>query len=350
MAATGTILRPATASATASAATAALQQRLEQMRTVLRPQAPLPPPQARLVPAATLTATSSPAEIVRWLADEVRRRAGIAVNESVRGKLDKIAAKVPPGELAGWAEKLAASGADHPEWLSLVEMLTVHETYFLRDPGQFAFARRSGLPDIIADQKTKANPALRLWSAACSTGEEAYSLAILALEALEDAGEAEIDAQGRIRLRRRWTIEVLGSDLSRHAVRVAETAVYNNFGLGAFRSLPQSYWRFFEPVKSEGGSAEPARSWRIGDQIRPFVRFRQFNLMNAEAPLRDLDVVFCRNVLIYFDAAGKRHVFKMIHRALKDGRLAVFGPTDIPDPPELFKAQWGTSTVIYRKV
>ncbi len=329
----------------------ALSERLEQLRTILQQQsAPFPtaPVSAQQSPPPVSAAS---ADIVHWLAGEVRRRAGIAVNDSVRAKLDKITTKLAPGELPGWAERLAATGDDHPEWLSLVETLTVHETYFLRDPGQYDFVRRAGLADIIAGQKNVPNPSLRLWSAACSTGEEAYSLAILALEALEDAGEAEIDDRGRIHLRRNWTVNVLGSDLSRQAVRAAETAVYHTFGLGAFRGLPQSYWRFFEPVEISGAGAPPdgGKSWRILSQIRRLVSFRQFNLMSPEAPAKDLDVVFCRNVLIYFDQPGKRHVFKLIHRALKNGRLAVFGPTDIPDPPEMFKAQWGTATVIYRK-
>jgi chemotaxis protein methyltransferase CheR len=326
-----------------------LQDRLSQLSTFLRTSsagAPVAAPRKQAGPPGPLAGAG---EVVSWLAGEVCRRAGIAVGEAMQGKLDKIARTVPQTELVRWAERLSSVDASHPEWLSLVEMLTVHETYFMRDPGQFDFVRRQALSEVVAQQKSSPVPAIRMWSAACSTGEEAYSLAFLALKALADAKEVEISADGALRFNRRWIIEVMGSDLSRQAVRTAQGGVYQDFGLGSFRNLPPEYRAFFTQAPDPSGGGQRDRYWRVRDEVQQMVRFRQFNLMSTEPPATELDVVFCRNVLIYFDPPGKRHVFKLIHRALKSSRFAVFGPTDIPDGPELFKAQWGASTVIYRK-
>jgi chemotaxis protein methyltransferase CheR len=300
--------------------------------------------------SASFPGTAAPTgEIVGWLAGEVCRRVGISGNDSVRSKLDKMAATLPAGEVGRWAERLVALDVGHPEWLSFVERLTVHETYFMRDPAQFDFVRRHALARIVSAKKARNDWSLRLWSAACSTGEEPYSLAILALESLVDAGEADFEANGTIRLRRPWMVEVLGSDLSRQAIGVAQGGTYHEFGLCAFRNLASQYRRFFERLDDPSDGTSGA-TWKVREEIRRLVRFQQFNLMSPQPPDRRFDVVFCRNVLIYFEPPGRRHVFKLMHEALNATGFAVFGPTDIVDDPSLFKPQWGPSTVIYQKI
>lgn len=308
------------------------------------PPEPPPPQKSGPVPLG-----GSVADMVGWLAAEVRLRAGIAVNEQVKSKIMAIAERCSREELNTWTQKLAASDATSPDWLSFVEMLTVHETYFLRDPGQLDFVRRTALGEIIARAKAQGRPSVQIWSAACSTGEEAYSLAFLVIEALCERGEAEFDATGRLRLNAPWRIEVLGTDLSRQAVRTANEGVYRDFGLGAFRSLPPGFWKYFVRERLEEPTPIPGDCWRVRPEIKQMVRFGQFNLMNRDPPASGFDVVLCRNVLIYFDQPGKRQVFQLIHRALRPQGYAVFGPTDIPDDPTLFETQWGPATVIYRK-
>jgi len=335
----------------------ALQQQLDAMRAILltpRSSSSSTAASSSRTPAASVPPArgASPllADAVSWLSAEVCRRVGIAINGSVRAKLEKIAGAYPPDKLGPWMERLAGLDSNDPEWLSFVEMLTVHETYFMRDPGQFDFVRRQAMARVIAERKGQDRPVLRLWSAACSTGEEAYSLAMLAVDTLAAAGEAVIDAAGHVRTLRPWTIEVVGSDLSRQAIRTAQAAVYHEFGLGPFRNLPQQCWRFFERTGKGDSSIEGGTSWQVHPDIRRFVRFQQFNLLGDKPPLEQADIVFCRNVLIYFDAGGRRRVFKLIHTLLNPGGFAVFGPTDVPDDPNLFRAHWGPSTVIYQKV
>jgi len=330
----------------------ALQQQLDALRTMLQTSRPSSPGPGKMTAAGLPSvpgASASVSEVVTWLSAEVCRRVGITPNASLRTKIEKIAESQPPGRLAPWVERLAGLDSDDPEWLSFVEMLTVHETYFMRDPGQFGFVRRQAMGVLIAGQKERVRPKLRLWSAACSTGEEAYSLAMLAVEALVTADEAAIDALGNVRYHRPWVVEVVGTDLSRQALSTAQTAIYHEFSLGPFRNLPHHCWRFFERAGRGGTAVEGATSWQVHPDIRRLVRFQQFNLLSGTPPVDQTDIVFCRNVLIYFDAAGRRRVFKMLHALLNLGGFAVFGPTDVPDDPNLFKAHWGPSTVIYQK-
>ena len=339
---TVTFVRPAEAPS--------LEKRLEMLREVLRPKPAPPAVVSACAPSPDFPGVAAPAgHLARWLAEELGRRIGIAFTESFRIKLDIVASTLPAGELGHLTGRLAGLDTSHPEWLSLIETLTVHETYFMRDPAQFDQVRRHALARIIEVRKTHPLPWLRLWSAACSTGEEAYSLAILALEALAEAREADFDATGTIRLRRPWVIEVLGSDISRQAIRIAQEGVYREGGLSSFRNLPHQYRLFFERVATQRDGATGG-GWRVRDDVRRLIKFQQYNLMSSQPPGRHFDVVFCRNVLIYFDAAGRHHVFNLMHQALTSGGYAVFGPTDVVDDPNLFKPQWGPSSVIYQKM
>lgn len=335
----------------ASHSAAALQQRLAELRRGLGNLAT--GGAAEAAPALPAVAQPPPVQgtvenLVEWLALEVRRRVGIAVNEQVRSKLATIAGRAKREDLVTWVQTLHRAESGSSDWLSLVEMLTVHETYFLRDPGQLDFVRKTALGEAVKRARQAGRNSLQIWSAACSTGEEAYSLAFLAIEALADAGEVTIDSSGGLRWRTPWRIDVLGSDLSRPAVETARRGVYRDFGLGAFRSLPATYWRFFERSEEEEGPIKAA-TWKVRPDIARMVRFTQFNLMAEVPPASKCDVVLCRNVLIYFDPPGKRHVFRLIHRVLEPQGYAVFGPTDIPDDPNLFETLWGPATVIYRK-
>lgn len=275
-----------------------------------------------------------------WLAEQVAQRARILLNDKVRGKLASLASEVPEEGRRAWAERLVAAPDAAPEWMALLEHLSVHETYFFRDPGQFDFVRRTALAAAIEQARASGRHSLSLWSAACSTGEEAYSLAILALEALADAGELDLDSFGQVRWRTPWRVDVLGSDVSHRAVAIARSGHYRDHGIGSFRDLPKDYWRYFERLPN---------GWRVKPHVGAMVRFQRCDLMAPMPPVRGFDLVFCRNVLIYFTPPGRQHVFRQIHQSLAPGGHAVFGPTEIPDDPALFSTVWGPATVIYRR-
>jgi chemotaxis protein methyltransferase CheR len=279
---------------------------------------------------------------VSWLIAAVRVRSGIAVEDQVRQKLQRITSRLPLSELEKWLSLLSTVESGHPEWLALLESVTNHETYFFRDLGQLEHLQREVLAKLVERERSKLSPSITIWSAASSTGEELYSVAMLLLEALEKIGEVESDGPS-IRAKARWRLRLLGTDLSRQAVRIANAGVYDGGAHTSFRKFPSRFSRFFEPPEEGDPTFQ-----RIRNGLRQGVTFQTFNLMDTIPPVPACDVVLCRNVLIYFDADGKRAVWSLVHRALATDGIALFGPTDVLDDPR-FTPIWGTSTVLYRK-
>jgi len=290
-------------------------------------------------PRAT-EATEATAVMARRLLDDVRRKSGIRHDRPLERKLGKILSCMPASLLEQWVAVIEGSPADSPDWLSFIENLTIHETYFFRDIPHHAHLRRTVLPLLIEARRARGERTLKVWSAGCATGEEPYSLAILALEALADLGEAERSDCG---IHTRWTVEVLGTDISRLAVVQAKNACYGGQGLGPFREVPDEYAGWFVPLEGmEAGYR------RVRTEARRIVSFRQHNLMSREPPGTGFDLVSCRNVLIYFDDDSRRAAQALLHAALAPGGVLVLGTTDRPCEPERFDRLRGDRAVAYR--
>ena len=182
----------------------------------------------------------------------------------------------------------------------VVEAMTINETLFFRDAKPFDHLRQTVLPALHA--RRSRGEMLRFWSAASSSGQEAYSLAMLLAESRTLLGDRRI--------------EIVGTDISRAQVARAEAGIYSHFE--AQRGLPiQSLVRHFDRDQN---------NWRIKPALRAAVSFRHANLLDDLSGLGRFDVVFCRNVLIYFDAATKRAVLDRIARQLApDGMLYLGG-------------------------
>ncbi len=201
-------------------------------------------------------------------------------------------------DLAALAERvLAAPGCALER--EVVEAMTTGETLFFRDEHPFAHLRDAVLPRLHADRPP--GVPLRLWSAAASCGQEAYSLAML----LADSPCAA-----------RPSPRILGTDIAPGRIERARAGLYNRFEVG--RGLPAPLLaRHFTP---EG------RGWRISAALRARVEFRVHNLLDDLSPLGRFDVVFCRNVLIYFDTPTKSRVLDALSRRLApDGVLYLGG-------------------------
>jgi chemotaxis protein methyltransferase CheR len=285
------------------------------------------------------------APIMGRLAREIERVAGIEVTDIIEAKLGRVLVSVPPAELAAWVGRLARLPADDPEWLSLIESLTVHETFFHRDRSQLELLSRI-LHGIIADAATHRRYSLRLWSAGCATGEEAYTLAIVVLSALRDAGFAEDTPEGGIVCHPPWQVEVLGTDISRLVLVQAKSAVYSSEGLSAFRDLPRELRRFF-PVLAGTGEAGENGVRGVLPVVKRHVRFRQFNLMSAAPPDIGFDVVLCRNVLIYFTNDARAGAQRLFKKALRPGGYLLLGPTDALAEPAAYQPCWDNHAVAY---
>jgi chemotaxis protein methyltransferase CheR len=182
-----------------------------------------------------------------------------------------------------------------------IDLLTTNETHFFREPRHFELLRQ----ELAAPAVRAARHPYRIWSAACSTGEEPYSLAMTLAETL---GE-----------RRPW--QVHASDLSARVLADAQRAIYGEQRASEVPS-PLSERYLLE------GIDEYAGQYRIDAALRQRVSFEQINLMEPLPPLEPFDAVFLRNVLIYFDAPAKRHIVGQIARTLRPGGLLFIGHSE----------------------
>jgi chemotaxis protein methyltransferase CheR len=202
-------------------------------------------------------------------------------------------------DLAALAERLRKPGSDAVA-RDVVEAMTTNESFFFRDDKPFVHFRNKALPGLLAARP--AGSPLRVWSAASSSGQEAYSIALILAE-----------CRASIANRR---IEIVGTDLAREQVVRSRDGLYTQFEVQ--RGLPvQMLMRYFR--KEEAG-------WRISEALRAMVQFREWNLLGDLRALGQFDVVFCRNVLIYFDQPTKAKVLDAVAQQMPaDGLLYLGG-------------------------
>lgn len=184
----------------------------------------------------------------------------------------------------------------------VVEAMTINETYFFRDKSPFDQFRSVMLPAMIAARQSDRR--LRIWSAAASTGQEAYSLAMI----LEEHA-ARMPG---------WKIDIVGTDLSDQVVEKAKKGIYSQFEVQ--RGLPTPMLlRHFNQIGD---------SWQISEAMRSKVQFRQMNLLADYTALGRFDIIFCRNVLIYFDAARKMDILGRMTRILASDGFLTLGASE----------------------
>ncbi len=217
---------------------------------------------------------------------------------------------------------LLKAKADSSEQLKrdIVDAISTNETFFFRDSVPFDLMRNKIVPDIIDRRRRNATGAIpfRVWSAACSTGQEVYSIAITLLEMLPN--------------RNKYDISILGTDISGKAIAQASYGKYNQFEVE--RGLdPQIRGKYFARLGTD---------WRIKDEIRTLAKFEKINLMRPFSNLGAFDLVFCRNVAIYFSQPDKIKLFQKIAKVLKsDGALIVGGSESLSGiAPEFTSKQY----------
>jgi chemotaxis protein methyltransferase CheR len=186
----------------------------------------------------------------------------------------------------------------------VVDAMTTNETYFMREPAHYDALRNVILPDLI--KLKDGSRRLRFWSAASSTGQEAYSLAMMLLEM----------GLGN------WSIEILGTDLCTQVLERAGNGSYTQLEMN--RGLPSTLLlKYFR---------RSGLNWEIKDEVRRMVRFQQFDLRSSMRSLGPFDAVFCRNVLIYFDLPTKTKIIQEIHGTLFRGGYLFLGSTETSLP------------------
>ena len=271
---------------------------------------------------------------VACLMEDLRRKCGLKPDDLLGRKIAGVLRQHPAGKRRAWADDLVARAPDDPAWLAFVETVTVHETYFFRDPAQLAVLSDRFLPALLESRAAAGKRSLRLWSAGCASGEEAYSAAILVLDAIAARGECARD----------WSITVLGSDISRTILARAREGIYGGPGLNAFRRLPERHARHFTPCTGERPGLR-----RISDELAGLAVFCQHNLMDAQPPGTGFDIALCRNVFIYFDEAAQQRAVGALHRGLVDGGFLLLGVTDRLPPGSGFVREPCGTAVIYRR-
>lgn len=190
----------------------------------------------------------------------------------------------------------------------IIDAITTGETLFFRDTSPFELLQHKLLPDLI-DRKTRAGGGrlplgIRIWSAACSTGQEIYSIAIVLKELLGDLS--------------RYSIRLVGTDISDQAIATASRGIFNKIEIE--RGLPkEKLQRYFT---AEGDC------WKIKDDLRSLATFRHINLQEDFSSLGAFDIIFCRNVAIYFSEEDKARVFTRMARALDPEGCLIIGSTE----------------------
>ncbi|MBS1191878.1 MAG: hypothetical protein H6R10_3670 [Rhodocyclaceae bacterium] len=199
----------------------------------------------------------------------------------------------------------------------LASALTVGETYFFREKAVFELLENRILPELIAARRAAGNKWLRLWSAGCSTGEEAYSLAIVVSRLLPDRAD--------------WNVSILGTDINARALRKAAAGLYRSWSL---RHVPLWQQKQYLPKTAEG-------LYEVRPDIRAMVSFSCHNLLRDPYPAiltntNALDVILCCNVLMYFPPETARQVGENFYRCLVDGGWLIVSPVEAS--PSLFPA------------
>jgi chemotaxis protein methyltransferase CheR len=201
-------------------------------------------------------------------------------------------------DLAALAERLRTAGAE-PLIRQVVEAMTTNESFFFRDDKPFQHFRNQALPRLLGSRA--AGVPLRIWSAASSSGQEAYSVAMILSECRATIGNRRVD--------------ILGTDLALEQIARARDGLYTQFEVQ--RGLPvQMLMRYFRKEEN---------NWRISEAIRAMVQYREWNLLADLRPLGQFDVVFCRNVLIYFDQPTKAKVLEAVARQMPSDGLLYLG-------------------------
>ena len=247
----------------------------------------------------------------RTLRDFLYERSGLHFAESKKFLLDaRIHRRLQTlgvGGASEYLELLRSPEAGPGELLELLDAVTTHETSFFRTEPQIEAFRRHALPELLDASRRRGERTLKIWSAACSSGEEPYTLAMVLLEVL-----------GREALG--WRLRILGTDVARSVLRKAETAVYGAYSL---RNTPPSYrYKYFERAGPD--------TYRLKDGPRQLVEFDLVNFAD-DVKMRALggfQVVFCRNALIYFDSDAKRRFVAHFAAALEAGGYLFVGHSE----------------------
>ena len=235
------------------------------------------------------------------LAELVRRRSGLVLTPEKKtlagNRLAPVARRFGFRSTAQLLAELPYPSEELAH--AITEALTTNDTSFFRDSAVFHFLSHEALPTLLRNRSVSKR--IRIWCAAVSTGQEAYSLATI-------LDEMQLAAQG-------WKIDLIGTDLSESAIARAKEGIYAPYEIE--RGLP--------PHVRERYFVERGKQWRVADRLRRMVTFRTFNLLDHFGWLGEIDVVLCRNVLLYFEPGVRNEIHSKLRDALAPDGYLILG-------------------------
>ncbi len=295
--------------------------------------------------------TQEKEKLFTHLLELIGNYSGLKETDPLRRKLEFILKSLPAEQMAKWIQSVQLD-PHKTELSALVEDLNNHETYFFRDQAQMRALENHILPKMIQDKINKKDHTIKIWSAACSSGEETYTLAMQLLQTFINFKLSVELKEGFILPPHGWKIEILGTDISRQVVRKAKEGIYeaSDNGLSSFRNFPEPYMRFFN-LKNEyqDSLGNSKRVYQVNEVVKSFVRFDTFNLMNIHPPSTDFDLVLCRNVMIYLQEDAQRRVQTMLKRALRPNGIFMMSAVDKLLEMTALEAHRDLSCVYYEK-
>lgn len=234
----------------------------------------------------------------------IYRETGITLSDKKKklivARLSKRLRALGLESFTGYYQYLRESPDADNEIVNLINRVTTNKTDFFREMHHFDFLLQDLFPRMAAEGRKTGSRRLRIWSAGCSSGEEPYSLAMTALEAFKKE--------------RGWDIRILATDLD---TEILQKAIAGSYPAQALAPVPRDYVsRYF---------FRAGENYVVGDACKSIVAFRKLNLINGTFPMKHpFDIIFCRNVIIYFDAKTKDALLKRYHSHLKnDGHMFI---------------------------
>jgi chemotaxis protein methyltransferase CheR len=240
-----------------------------------------------------------------YLRKLLKERSGLVLSADkqylVESRLLPLARKIGVPHLSDLVAKLKAPGAERLI-VDVVEAMTTNESFFYRDKIPFDHLREFMIPSLLKARATQRR--IRIWCAAASTGQEPYSISMIFKEmAAQVAG---------------WRIEIIATDLSNEVLEKARAGLYSQFEVQ--RGLPiQMLMKYF---------TQAGETWQISPEIKAMVQYRPLNLLSDFGHLGNFDIIFCRNVLIYFDQPTKVDVLERLARLVEPGGFLVLGAAE----------------------
>lgn len=247
------------------------------------------------------------------------------IESRVRPRLESLGFK----SFADYTRYLKFSSSRANEIEVLFRLITINETYFFRDELQFKVIEEKILPEIIETKPQNGFKNLRIWSAGCSTGEEAYTIAMIFLEKIKPK-------YPNIR------VEIVGTDINSAVLEVAKRGIYKQYSI---RLVPENYLRKYFRSQNKD-------EFQLVDDVKKMVRFEQLNLMDRfqMVMMRNFDLVLLRNVLIYFDENSRREVISMVYDSMNRGAYLVVGCSEtLRNLTKAFKLVYFDKMIAYKK-